>query len=558
MFKLSWATGLVLALLACGGGAGGTDAPDATDAGRDLVDTAGDVAPDAAPADAEPDVPLVPPVPADCRPNSQPFPERPPVAEAPTLPRLHVEGTDIVDESGAKVALRGINLGGWLIIESWMAGLGTLSQEELFAAMEQEADARGLAALYKDARQTNFFQCQFLLKPQWVCVQEWKAYMQENAGAEADAVAAFWGWFDEQPWVYEERTFWRWLEKRFGYAGMLELRQAWRDNYVTELDLERVAALGLNLVRVPVWYQVLETDQEGENGFVPEGWQRLDRLFTWARRHGVYVMLDLHGAPGGQSPWWHQGLENGGFFFQTPACVDKAARLWGAIAHYFEDEPHLAGYDLLNEPAGAATKAEYCDAHQKLYEAVRAEDPDHIVSIEDGYLPPDKMCGPAEMGWTNAVMQYHDYPAGETADQVVQSFETKELDTIRNLGDRMGAPLFYGEFNVYPPTDFEKTDDPADRWQVEAMDRLLQLFAARGIHWTPWSWKHFSAPSLWGVYHPEVPGQRIDLKTISHEDLKAAFEGMNSSHFLLDEAYGALLKARAADPVAPLDLSPSR
>ena len=78
---------------------------------------------------------------------------------------------------------------------------------------------------------------------------------------------------------------------------------------------------GSVLVRVPLWYQVLETDQEGENGFVADGWKRLDDLFTWARRHHVYVMLDLHGAPGGQSTWWHTGLENSGFFFSTPAWM---------------------------------------------------------------------------------------------------------------------------------------------------------------------------------------------------------------------------------------------
>jgi aryl-phospho-beta-D-glucosidase BglC (GH1 family) len=548
-------TVLVTLFVACSGNnveGDSSTTPDQPAADLETVDAATDTTP----ADAAPDVPLVAPVPADCQPNPAPFPVRPAVAEPATLPRLHVQGTDIVDPDGERVALRGVNLGGWLMIESWMAGLGTLSQVELFAAMEAEADALGLGELYRDARQTNYIGCQLLLKPQWVCVTEWRAAMEAAAGERADDVAEFWAWFDGQPWVYEERTFWRWLEKRFGYAGMLELRSAWRDNFVTELDFERLEALGLNLVRVPVWYQALETDQEGENGFVPEGWQRLDQLMTWARRHHIYVMLDMHGAPGGQSTWWHTGLENAGAFFTTPACQDKAARLWGALARYFKDEPHLAAFDLLNEPNGSPNKKTFCDVHQKLYDAVRAEDPDHIVVLEDGFVPISKICGPAELGWTNGVMQFHDYPGGASAAELVANVEGKELEQIREMGERLGAPVFYGEFNVYPPTDFEQLDDPTDRWQLDAMDQLLALFNARGIHWAPWSWKHFAAPSLWGVYHPATPNQRVDLKDASLEELKAAFEGMNSATWVLDEAYGAVLSARAKDPVSPLDLAP--
>ena len=549
-----WMVVAAMALAACGSSAGTDDgaANDVQEAWTGDVTDAHDVT-DA--ADGTPDVPLVAPVPADCRPNAAPFPERPTPTEPPTLPRLHVEGTEVVDLQGNRVALRGVNLGGWLVIESWMAGLGTLSQVELLAAMETEAAAEGLGGLYRDAVQSNYIPCQLLLKPQWVCVQERKAYMQAHAGEQADAVAAFWTWFDGQPWVYEERSFWRWLEKRFGYAGMLELQRTWRDHFVTELDLERIAALGLNLVRVPVWYQALETDQEGENGFVADGWRRLDDLFTWARRHGIYVMLDMHGAPGGQSTWWHTGLENAGTFFTTPACQDKATRLWGAIAHYLADEPHLAGFDLLNEPNGSPNKKTYCDVHQRLYDAVRAEAPQAIVVLEDGFLPVDKICGPAELGWTNAMMQFHDYPGGATADELIANVEGKELEQIRKMGDRLGAPVFYGEFNVYPPTDFEQLDDPADRWQIDAMDRLLTLFGARGIHWTPWSWKHFATPSLWGVYHPENAGARVDLKDATFDELKAAFEAMDSATWVEDADYAAVLRARAADPAQALNLS---
>ncbi len=346
------------------------------------------------------------------------------------------------------------------------------------------------------------------------------------------------------------------VERRFGYERMTELRNVYHDHYVTERDVEQVAALGLNLVRVGFWYQALETDVAGENGFAADGWRRLDQLVGWARKHGVYVLLDLHGAPGGQNVWWHQGLENGGFLWTEPACLDKTARLWQAIASYFRDEPHVVAYDLLNEPAAAPDAAAYRQVHDTLYRAVREVDGRHIVVLEDGFLPPSRLVSPKEMGWENAMMQFHDYVGGGSAARYMAAMD-EELTELGEGWDDWDVPVFYGEFNVYDPDDFLATDDPEDRWPVDAMDRVLDLLNRRGVHWAPWAWKYFDAPSLWGVIHPaEGAGVRIDVAETSFEELRAAFAALDSANFVADPAYEELLRRNAAAPAAPLDLSP--
>ncbi len=58
------------------------------------------------------------------------------------------------------------------------------------------------------------------------------------------------GWFDSEPWVFEERSLWRWLEGRFGWEGMWELRRAVLDSHISELGFEYAAALGCRIEAV--------------------------------------------------------------------------------------------------------------------------------------------------------------------------------------------------------------------------------------------------------------------------------------------------------------------
>ncbi len=501
--------------------------------------------------------PLPAPVPSDCRPNLAPFPERTPPTTPATLPWLRVEGTDLVDEDGDRVMLRGHNFGSWLKMETWIAGIGVLSEAELIEMVPVKAAEFGIADLITQARYVNILEWTFYTRPRWVMVQEWREHSLENAAPEQrEAVEAFWEWFDSEPWIFEERSLWRWLEQRFGYERMWELRRAFLDNYITELDFERAAGLGMNLVRVPFWYQALETDIEGENHFVEDGWRRLDQVVEWARQHGLYVMLDMHGAPGGQSPWWHQGLENGGFFWETQECIDKTARLWRAVADYFKDEPHIAIFDLLNEPAGAPDAETYGAVQDQIYRAIREVNENHIIMLGDGFKKLENLMSPKELGWENAMMSIHDYPGGNTP-EAHKSAMNKKIEDVGEQWERYEVPLFYGEFNVYNPTDFMATDDPENRWEVEAMGLVLDLMNRRGIHWAPWTWKYFDHPSLWGVYHPaDNPGHRIDVKDATFDEIRAEFEALHSRNFEIDQLYEEALMSHTGAPGAPLNLGP--
>jgi hypothetical protein len=75
------------------------------------------------------------------------------------------------------------------------------------------------------------------------------------------------------------------------------------DTWITEEDLDKMKEYGINTVRVPVGYWIIEdlVYQDSEH-FPRGGLKYLDRLAGWAAQRNLYVILDLHGAPGAQEP----------------------------------------------------------------------------------------------------------------------------------------------------------------------------------------------------------------------------------------------------------------
>lgn len=535
-------------LIACGGGGGGSadvsPALDAADGGPEVPDVpAGDAV---SPEDETDGAGR--PEPGSCEPNSAPFPVRPEPRTPPTLPFLRVDGRDIVDEAGNPVALRGVNFGSWLLVESWIAGIGVMDEGDLLAALDDKAAELGVGDLLEAAKAETALEWTLEMTAHRVLVERWRERTLEAGGERRDAVVALWAWFDDQPWVFEERSLWQWLERRFGPEGARDLRRAFQDHYITEADVEQVAALGLNAIRVPIFYLNLESDVKGENAFDEEGFRRLDTLALWARRHRVYLILDLHGAAGGQSTAWHTGLPDGGSLWERPECIARTARLWKALASYFAGDPHVAAYDLLNEPMSVQNAQQYREVHDAIYRAIREVDPDHIVMIEDGFKAPGVLVSPKEMGWENAMFSIHLYPdaPGKPGDYAAALDRAmKVAESYYEYSQRYDCPLLLGEFN--PETNAV--------WGPAAMDGALAALNRRGVHWTVWTWKYAWPGSMWGVLtRPADLARPVDVGQGTYEEVLAGFKGLHSASFRPNTEYAGVLKARAADRVMPLRL----
>jgi hypothetical protein len=337
------------------------------------------------------------------------------------------------------------------------------------------------------------------------------------------------GWLVEEMWmmpfetkeppagmakIIDHVTLWRCWNQRFGEAKAAELRTKFRDAWLNEADFDRMQSAGFNCVRLPFLSSLLDE---------PEGWSWLDRAVGWAGRRRIYVVLDMHGAPGSQNKDQTTGEAGRNALFKDPANVGKAISLWQAIAKRYRDNPAVAGFDLLNEPMGAPSQARLQEVHNQLYKAIRQVDERHIIFVEDGYRGIKSMPRPAGVGWQNVVLSLHYYRfhAKSPADQE-QGLIDYFTDVVKTQ-PTLGAPLFIGEFNQEP-------------WGNEqARAHFAQLCRLHDWSWSFWCYKTVMPgghPSSWGWYSNGASTQMIDPYRDSYDEIVAKLPQLRTENLV--------------------------
>jgi hypothetical protein len=73
------------------------------------------------------------------------------------------------------------------------------------------------------------------------------------------------------------------------------------DSWITQGDIAQMQSYGINTIRVPVGYWMMESIVYADSEHFPQGGLTyLQRLCGWASDAGMYIIIDLHGAPGAQ------------------------------------------------------------------------------------------------------------------------------------------------------------------------------------------------------------------------------------------------------------------
>lgn len=315
---------------------------------------------------------------------------------------LHTEGERIVNANGEEVILRGTNFGGWGIMEDWF--------------------------------------CPFT-----------------NPAGEEECYNT--------------------LVARFGQEAAHKLFQIYRSNWITEIDYRNVAENGMNVIRLPIWYRNLQSDDNGawyRNASGEIDFSELDAVVALCKKYGLYLILDAHGLPGYQNDYDHCGKSKSMSLFDD---TEKGRRyrevvldFWTELAKHYAGEPTIAMYDLMNEPLGTNITRDrnyqqaFWDFSDALYRAVRAVDPEHIITMEAIWAP-NAIPSPEVYGWENIVYQEHLYDVSNPA-------MLNKANEIKNAGYK--SPFLIGEF--YPRG-------------VASFDYMLSLFNQRGLSWTTWTYK---------------------------------------------------------------------
>ena len=189
------------------------------------------------------------------------------------------------------------------------------------------------------------------------------------------------GWLVWEGWIFgngvltSETIILTRLEKAVGVQEAEEFRCQVLYNFITEADIQKIAQAGFNCVRVPLHHRLFDGDS---------GWKLLDRMLVWCEKHKVYVILELHAVPGGQSKL---GMADPGdarhlvWVSEENQSKTKTVAIWKSIAARYHKRKIVAGYDLINEPAPPSGK-DLVRLYQHIIREVRAKDPDHLIILE--------------------------------------------------------------------------------------------------------------------------------------------------------------------------------
>ena len=251
-----------------------------------------------------------------------------------------------------------------------------------------------------------------------------------------------------------------------------EFFKKWRENHFTKRDVDSLASWGFNSIRVPLHYNLFtlpiqEEPTAGENTWLEEGFSIIDNVLDWAKPHNMYVILDLHAAPGGQGR--NTDISdydpNKPSLWESEQNKSKTVALWRKIAERYKDNEWIGGYDLLNEtnwdlPEGKDLK----DLFVRITNAIREVDDKHIIIIEGndyannftGLLPP----------WDdNMAYSFHKYWNSTNED---------DLNWILPIREQYDVPLWMGE-----------SGENSNTWYTDA----VSLFENNNVGWAWWAMK---------------------------------------------------------------------
>jgi len=268
------------------------------------------------------------------------------------------------------------------------------------------------------------------------------------------------------------------IEALIGTTNTDLFYEAWLDNHVQKADIDSLKSWGFNSVRLPMHYNLftLPIEEEpiaGENTWLTKGFELTDSLISWCRQNEMYVILDLHAAPGGQG--YDEGISDYDTtkpsLWESQENRNKTVALWKNLAERYANEQWVAGYDLINEPnwdlpGGIALK----NLYKEITDSIRTVDSRHILFIEGNWFAND-FTGLTPPWDNNLVYSPHKY--WSTNDEATMQW-------VIDLRNTYNVPLYLGE-----------SGENSNVWFRDAIHLLEDL----NIGWAWWPMKKIESIS---------------------------------------------------------------
>ena len=314
--------------------------------------------------------------------------------EENTISFLKTKGSQIVDEKGNPIILKGTNLGNWLVPEGYMF------------KMDQVNSPRKIDELLYE-----------LIGP--------------------DSLKVFWNGF--------------------------------LNNYITHDDIKYLKSIGSNHIRLPFHYKMFTDDlYMGERN---AGFKYFDRLIEWCREEKLYVLFDMHCAPGGQTGDNIDDSYGYPYLFKSKSSQDLMTEIWVQIAQKYKNEPVVIGYDIVNEPIAhyfeddlEVLNHELFLLYKRIIKEIRVVDKDHTIFL-NGSVWSGNFDVFEEIIDDNVVYEFHKY-----------WFDVNQnaIQTYLDFREKHQVPIYVGE-----------TGENTDQW----IEDFRVLLDKHSVNWCFWPYK---------------------------------------------------------------------
>lgn len=312
--------------------------------------------------------------------------------------------------------------------------------------------------------------------------------------------------------------------------------QGFRRHWIAERDVAAIAAAQMNHVRLPISARVV---MDGDGRLIEEGIGLVDQLIEWCRAQGLWVILDLHGAPGGQTGTNIDDSPNGvPELFTSSRYRELTVALWRMLAQRYRDDTTVAGYDLLNEPLPEPYRRKHSDDLIHLYRdltaVIREVDPNHLIIYEGTHWATNWDIF-TEVWDENSALSFHKYWSPPDRGSIGPFLERRE---------QLGLPIYMGEGG-----------ENGLGW----LQTAFQLYDDCDISWNFWPWKKIDTysspcsvapPAGWNELLAYTHGGLRPTREAALETLVALVEAMQFDKCIYRPEVIAALRR-----TAPVELS---
>lgn len=245
-----------------------------------------------------------------------------------------------------------------------------------------------------------------------------------------------------------------------------------KKNYITLDDIKYIKQTGMNSIRLPFHYKLFTNEDYMGLDSKQDGFEMVDKVLAWCRQEGLYVILDMHDAPGGQTGDNIDDSYGYPWLMESQKSKDQFYKIWTDIAARYANDTIVLGYDLLNEPIAhyfVEDNPQLNDSLETLYkncvEHIRKVDKNHIILL-----------GGAQ--WNGNFEVFKD---SKFDNKIMYTCHRYWCDTLQNniqdfvnFRDSVNLPMYMGE-----------TGENSDQW-ISAWTRLMER---NNIGWHYWPYK---------------------------------------------------------------------